>query len=58
MVNKAFVNYLDQFDKVIDSLEHPNPTILMDETTFQQILLIYLNISKFDSALLTHHRLS
>ena len=47
---KAFVNYLDQLDNLTDSLDVP---ILMDKNTFQQTLPIYLNISKFDSNLLT-----
>ena len=50
-VNKAFVNYLGQFDNLSDSLDAP--TKLMDKTTFQQTLPISLNTSKFDSTLLT-----
>ena len=50
MVNKAFVNYLDQLDNLTNSLDVP---ILMDKTTFQHILPISLNASKFDSDLLT-----
>ena len=49
MVNKAFVNYLDQFDNLAESLN--TPTILMDRTAFQQTLPISLNASKFDSIL-------
>ena len=48
-VNKAFVNYLDQFDNLTDSLD--TPPILMDKTTFQQTTHI-LDASKFDSTLL------
>ena len=50
MVNAAFVNYLDQMDNLIDSLDVP---ILMDKTTFKQILPISLNASKFEADLLT-----
>ena len=50
-VNKAFVNYLDQFDNLTDSLDPP-PMILMDKTTFHQTLAVSLNVSKFDSTLL------
>ena len=50
MVNKAFVNYLDQFENLNDSLDS---SILMDKTMFEQTLLIALNANKFDSDLLT-----
>ena len=50
-VNKAFVNYLDQFDNLTDSLDAP--LILMDKTIVQQTLPIFLNESKFDLTLLT-----
>ena len=53
MVNKAFVNYLDQFDNLTDSLEHANPQVLMEKTTVQQTLPVSLNASKFDSTLPT-----
>ena len=46
MVNKAFGNSLDQLDNLTDSL---NVLILMDKTTFQHILPISFNASKFDS---------
>ena len=46
----AFVNYLDQRDNLTESFEFP---ILKGKTTFEQILLISLNISKFDTPLLT-----
>ena len=53
MVNTAFVKYLDQFDNLTESLEFP---ILKNKTTFEQVLPISLNISKFDSELLTTPR--
>ena len=49
-VNTAFVNYLDKFPNLTESLEFP---IIKDKTTFEQTLPISLNISKFDSTLLT-----
>ena len=49
-VNTAFVNYIDQIDNLTDSLDVP---ILMDKITFEQVLPISLNASKFDSDLLT-----
>ena len=49
-VNTAFVNYLDKFPNLTESLEFP---IIRDKTTFEQTLLISLNISKFDPTLLT-----
>ena len=53
MVNMAFVNNLDQMDNLTNSLD---VLILMDKTTFKQILPISLNASKFDSDLLTAPR--
>ena len=50
MMNTAFVNYLDQIDSL---LKFP---ILKNKTTFEQTLPISLNISKFDSELLTAPR--
>ena len=50
MVNKAFVNYLEQFENLINSLESP---IILDKSTFKQTLPIALNASKFNSNLLT-----
>ena len=50
MVNTAFVNYLDQIDYLNNTLEF---LILKNKTTFQQTLPISLNVSKFDSELLT-----
>ena len=49
-VNTAFVNYLDKFPNLAESLEF---LILMNKTTFEQTLPISLNISKFDPTLLT-----
>ena len=48
-VNSAFINYLDQFPNLTESLDFP---IIKNKTTFEQILPISLNISKFDSTLL------
>ena len=50
MVNTAFVNYLNQIDNLTETLQVP---ILKNKTTFEQILPISLNVSKFDSDLLT-----
>ena len=49
-MNTAFVNYLDQFENLTNSLDSQ---ILLDKTTFEQTLPIVLNASKFDSDLLT-----
>ena len=49
-VNTAFVNYSYQFPNLTESLEFP---IIKNKTTFEQVLLISLNISKFDTTLLT-----
>ena len=49
-VNTAFVNYLEKFPNLTESLEFP---IIRNKTTFEQILPISLNISKFDLTLLT-----
>ena len=49
-VNTAFVNYLDDFLNFTKSLELP---IIQNTSTFKQTLPIFLNISKFDSTLLT-----
>ena len=48
-VNTAFVNYLDKFPTLTESLEFP---IVKERTTFEQTLPISLNISKFDPTLL------
>ena len=50
IVNTAFINYLDKFSNLTESLEFPN---IKNKTTFEQILPISLNITKFDSTLLT-----
>ena len=52
-VNTAFVNYLDQFTNMTESLKIP---IIKNKTTFEQTLPISLNASKFDSDLLTAPR--
>ena len=48
--NIAYVNYLNQIDNLTKTLEFP---ILKNKTTFEQTLPISLNVSKFDSELLT-----
>ena len=53
MGNTAFVNYLDQIDSLTEMLEFP---VLKNKTTFEQTLPISLNVSKFDSDLLTAPR--
>ena len=52
-VNTDFVNYLDQIDALTETLEF---SILKNKTTFKQTLPLSLNISKFDSELLTAPR--
>ena len=49
-VNTAFVNYLDRFPNLTESLQF---LIIRNKTTFEQILPISLNVSKFDPTLLT-----
>ena len=49
-VNKAFVNYLDEFPNLRESLEF---LVVKGRTMFEQTLPISLNISKFDPNLLT-----
>ena len=49
-VNTAFVNYLDKFPNLTESLEFP---IIKNKTTLEQTLPISLNISKFNQTLLT-----
>ena len=49
-LNTAFINYLDQFSNLTESLEF---VILKSKTTFEQTLPISLNVSTFDSTLLT-----
>ena len=48
-VNTAFVNYLDKFPNLTESLEFP---IVRSRATFEQTLPISLNVSKFDPVLL------
>ena len=48
-VNTPFINYLDQFPNLMQSLELP---IIKNKTIFEQVLPISLNISKFDPTLL------
>ena len=50
MVNTAFVDYLNKFPNLTESLEFP---IIQNKTTFEQTLPLSLNISKFDPTLLT-----
>ena len=49
-VNTAFVNYLDKFPNLTESLEFP---VIKNKTTLEQTLPISLNISKFDQTLVT-----
>ena len=49
-VNSAFLNYLEHFPKLMESLSFP---IIKNKTTFEQTLPISLYVSKFDSNLLT-----
>ena len=49
-VNTAFVNYVDMFPNLTESLEFP---VIKNRTTFEQMLPITLNISRFDTTLLT-----
>ena len=49
-VNTAFVNYLDKFHNLTESLEFP---IIRNKMTFEQTLPISLNLSMFDPTLLT-----
>ena len=48
--NTAFINYLYIFPNLTESLEFP---VIKSKTTFEQVLPISLNISKFDPTLLT-----
>ena len=50
MVKEASFNYLDQFPNLRESLVIP---IIKNKTTFKKTLPISLNVSKFDSNLLT-----
>ena len=49
-VSTAFVNYLDKFPNLTESLEF---LIIKNRTTFEQTIPISLNISKLDLTLLT-----
>ena len=49
-VNTDFVNFIDKFPNLTDSLEFP---IIKNKTTFEQVLPISLNVSKFNPTLLT-----
>ena len=53
MVNRVLVNYLDQIGNLTETLEFLIP---INKTTFEQTLPISLNLSKFDSELLTAPR--
>ena len=48
-VNTAFINYLDQFPNLTESIEFP---VINSKTTFDQTLPISLNASKIDPNLL------
>ena len=48
-VNTAFINYLDQFPNLTEALEF---LIIKNKNTFEQVLPISINISKFDPTLL------
>ena len=48
-VNTAFVNYLDMFPNLTESLEF---LVIKNKTTFEQTLTISLNIPTFDKTLL------
>ena len=49
-VNTAFINYLDMFPNLTESLKF---LLITNRTTYQQTLPITLNISVFDNTLLT-----
>ena len=49
MVNTAFVNYLDSFNNLADAVKTP---ILLNKTTYKQILHISLPPPELDSILL------
>ena len=53
IVNAAFVNYLDQFTNITETLRY---LIIRNKTTLEQTLPITLNVSYFDSDLLTAPR--
>ena len=47
-LNTSFANYLDMFPNLTESLELQ---IIKNRTTFEQMLPVSLNISKFDNTL-------
>ena len=49
-VNTAFVNYVDKFPNLTESLEF---LVVTNRTTFQKTLPISLNVSTFDQSLLS-----
>ena len=49
-MNTAFINYLDQFTNMTESLKIPT---IRNKTTFKHTLPISLNVSKFETDLLT-----
>ena len=49
-VDTAFLNYLDKFPNLTDTLEF---LVIKDRTMIEQTLPIFLNISKFYTTLLT-----
>ena len=49
-LNTTFINYLDQYPNLTESLEFP---IIKNKTIFKQTLPISINVSKLDSNLLT-----
>ena len=48
-INTAFVNYLEAFPNLTDSLQIP---LIKNRTTYEQIIPITLNVSEFDRSLL------
>ena len=48
-INTAFVNYLEMFPDLTDSLQIP---LIKNRTTYEQIIPITLNVSEFDRSLL------
>ena len=48
-INTAFVNYLETFPNLADSLDIP---LIKNRTTYEQIIPITLNVSEFDGILL------
>ena len=49
-VNTSFINYLDKYPNLTESLDFP---VIKGRTAFEETLHISLNISKFDPTLLT-----